>query len=160
MESVCNVAKPKEARLKSLMAEVRVLLSYPRNAVLLAVRWVVAYGFAVPAMVKINDISGTTRWFASLHIPFPHFTAYMVSICESVGLLLLVLGLLTRFVSLLLMCVMFGAIFFVHWHNGFSVANNGFEIPLYYLLFLLILASYGGGKYSLDYLFFKDISYE
>lgn len=146
--------------MKDFMGEAGVLLSYPRNLVLLAVRCVVAYGFAVPAMMKINDLSGTIKWFASLHIPFPHFTAYLVSICESVGLLLLVLGLLTRFVSLLLMCVMLGAIFFVHWDNGFSVANNGFEIPLYYLLFLFFLATHGAGKYSADRLLFKDVAYE
>ena len=55
---------------------------------------------------------------------------------------------------------MAGAIFFVHWQHGFSVANNGFEIPLYYLIFLLILATHGAGKYSLDHLLFKDVAYE
>ncbi len=142
------------------MGELRVLFSYPRNLILLAVRIVVAYGFAVPAMVKINDLSGTAKWFESIHIPFPHLAAYLVSTIESIGLVLLVLGLLTRFVSLLLACVMAGAIFFVHWQHGFSVANNGFEIPLYYLIFLLILATHGGGKYSLDHLLFKDVAYE
>jgi len=34
------------------------------------------------------------------------------------------------------------------------VANNGFEIPLYYLLFLAIFATFGAGKFSLDYLLF------
>jgi len=51
---------------------------------------------------------------------------------------------------------MLGAIFFVHLPNGFSAANSGFEIPLYYLIFLMIFASFGGGKYSLDRVFFKD----
>jgi len=142
------------------MGELRVLFSYPRNLILLVVRIVIAYGFAVPAMVKINDLSATAKWFASIHIPFPHFAAYLVSTIESIGLALLVLGLLTRFVSLLLGCVMVGAIFFVHLQHGFSVANNGFEIPLYYLTFLLILATHGAGRYSLDHLLFKDTAYE
>ena len=146
--------------MNDFMGELRVLLSYPGNILLLAVRIVVAYGFAVPAMVKINDLSGTAKWFESIHIPFAQVAAYLVSTIESIGLFLLVLGLLTRFVSLLLACVMAGAIYFVHWRHGFSVADNGFEIPLYYLLFLLILATHGAGKYSLDHLLFKDSAYE
>jgi putative oxidoreductase len=142
------------------MGEFQVFLSYPRNIVLLTVRIVVAYGFAVPAMVKIHDLSATAKWFESIDIPFAHLAAYLVSSVESVGLVLLVLGLLTRLVSLLLGCVMIGAIFFVHWQHGFSVSNNGFETPLYYLLFLLILVTHGAGKYSLDHLIFKDIAYE
>jgi putative oxidoreductase len=53
-----------------------------------------------------------------------------------------------------LMVVMFVATLTVHLSNGFSVANNGFEIPLYYFLFLSILASHGAGKFSLDFLIF------
>ena len=142
--------------MKDFIGELRVLFSYPRNLILLGIRVVVAYGFAMPAMMKVNDLAGTAKWFASLHIPLPHLCAYLVSAVESIGLILLVLGFLTRFVSLALACVMVGAIFFVHWEHGFSVANNGFEIPLYYLIFLLIIATHGAGKYSLDYLLMKD----
>jgi len=60
----------------------------------------------------------------------------------------------------LLSFIMFGAVFFVHWEHGFAVANNGFEIPLYYLAFLLLFATFGAGKYSLDYLIFKDGAHE
>ena len=49
---------------------------------------------------------------------------------------------------------MFVAIMTVHIGNGFSADNNGFEIPLYYLLFLLIFFSQGAGRFSLDHLFF------
>jgi len=55
---------------------------------------------------------------------------------------------------------MLGAILFVHLQHGFSSANNGFEIPLYYFIFLMIFASYGAGKYSLDHLLFKNDEYE
>ena len=76
------------------------------------------------------------------------------------GIVLLILGLFTRYISVLLSFVMIGAILFVHAPNGFAVANNGFEIPLYYLLFLMLFASFGAGKYSLDRLLFKDGSDE
>lgn len=91
-----------------------------------------------------------------MSIPFPLFTANLVSGIESLGIVLLILGLFTRYVAVLLSFVMLGAIFFVHIEHGFSVADNGVEIPLYYLLFLMNLASFGAGKYSLDRVVFKD----
>jgi len=123
-------------------------------------RLAVAYGFSVPALMKIQNPEGTAVWFESIHIPFPAFTAYMVSGLEVTGIVLLVLGLFTRIISVLLGCVMLGAIFFVHFQHGFSSANNGFEIPLYYLIFLMIFAAFGPGKYSFDQMLFKRGHYE
>jgi len=138
------------------MGELAVLLSYPRNLILLLLRLLLAYGFSTPALLKVNYLKETMTWFENISIPFPILSTYLVSGIESVGIVLLVLGLFTRFISLLLSCVMIGAIYFVHLPNGFSAANNGFEITLYYLLFLLFFASYGAGKYSLDRFIFKD----
>jgi len=52
--------------------------------------------------------------------------------------------------------VMVVAIVTVHLAHGFSAGDNGFEIPMYYMLFLAIFASFGAGKFSLDYLLFGD----
>lgn len=142
--------------MKDFMGEVAVLLSYPKNLIFLFLRLVLAYGFSMPALLKLNYLQETTVWFESLSIPFPTLVTYLVSGIESIGIVLLILGLFTRYVSLFLSCVMLGAIFFVHLPNGFSAANSGFEIPLYYLVFLMLIASYGAGKYSLDRVFFKD----
>lgn len=142
--------------MKDFMGEVAVLLSYPKNLVFLILRLVLAYGFSMPALLKVNYLKETTIWFESISIPFPTIVTYLVSGIESVGIVLLIFGLFTRYISILLSCVMVGAIFFVHLPNGFSAAENGFEIPLYYLLFLLLFATYGAGKYSLDRLLFKD----
>jgi len=150
----------KELSLKDFLGECRVLFSYPKNIVILMARWLIAYGFAVPALAKINNLEGTIVWFEQIHIPFPVLAAYLVSSVETLGIVLLVLGLFTRYISVLLACVMLGAILFVHLQHGFSSANNGFEIPLYYFIFLMIFASYGAGKYSLDHLLFKNDEYE
>ena len=150
----------KDFRLKDFLGECRVLFSYPKNIVILMARWLIAYGFAVPALAKINNLEGTIVWFEQIHIPFPVLAAYLVSSVETLGIVLLVLGLFTRYISILLSCVMLGAILFVHLQHGFSSANNGFEIPLYYFIFLMIFASYGAGKYSLDHLLFKNDEYE
>ena len=142
--------------MKDFMGELAVLLTYPKNLVLFILRLVLAYGFSAPAILKINYLNETMTWFENISIPFPVLTAYLVSGIESVGIVLLVIGLFTRYMAILLSCVMLGAIFFVHLPNGFSAVNNGFEIPLYYLIFLIIFATHGAGKYSLDRVFFKD----
>ncbi len=146
--------------MKDFLGELYVLFSYPRNIILLVSRIVLAYGFSHPALLKINDLEGTINWFESISIPFPALFAYLVSGLESVGIILLILGLLTRYISVLLGFVMIGAIMFVHLPNGFSASNGGFEIPLYYLIFLMIFATYGAGKYSLDRVLSKDSNYE
>ena len=146
--------------MKDFLAEFRVLVSYPQNIILLLARVAIAYGFALPALMKIQNLEGTTLWFESIGIPFASFAAYMVSAIETVGIVLLILGLFTRYISVLLACVMIGAMLFVHLQHGYSVANNGVEITVYYFLFLCIFATFGPGKFSLDQLFFKRGRYE
>jgi len=145
---------------KNILGEISVLFSYPKHLFILAGRLLLAYGFAKPALLKLNDMHATSEWFASMSIPFPSFTAYLVSGIETMGIVLLILGLFTRQISLLLSFVMMGAIAFVHESHGFSVANNGIEIPLYYMLFLFIFATFGGGKYAFDNVLFKDANDE
>ncbi len=141
--------------MKDFIGEFRVLLSYPQNIVILLARFAIAYGFSLPALVKIQNLENTAVWFESLGIPFAGFMAYLVSGIEIMGIILIFLGLFTRYISVLLGCVMLGAILFVHLPHGFSVANNGIEIPFYYFLFLMIFTTFGPGKYSLDQLLFK-----
>ena len=79
--------------------------------------------------------------------------AYITVGTETLGIILLTLGLFTRWISLPLSVIMIVAIITVHLPNGFSAADGGYEIPLYYLIFLGILSSFGAGKISLDYFF-------
>jgi len=89
-------------------------------------------------------------------IPLPTLNAYMAASTEITGVVLLTLGLFTRLISLPLMVVMIVAISTVHLAHGFAAGDNGFEIPMYYMLFLAIFASFGAGKFSLDHLLFGD----
>lgn len=142
--------------MREFYAELSVLLSYPRNIVLLLSRLAVAYGFIQPATMKLHDIHGTAHFFETLGIPFASFFAYLVPTLETAGVVLLSLGLFTRVISLFLAVIMIVAIVTVHLPNGFSVANNGFEIPLYYLIFSLLFAGFGAGKYSFDHLLLDE----
>jgi len=128
---------------------------YGSHLFLLAARLAVATGFTEAAHLKWEAINATAEWFAVLGYPFPLFTAYLVSSVEVIGVVLLALGLLTRLITVPLMIIMVMAILTVHLPNGFECSKNGFEIPLYYFIFLGIFLSHGPGRYSLDHLFFR-----
>ncbi|MBE0491291.1 MAG: DoxX family protein [Sulfurospirillum sp.] len=129
--------------------------SYLASVSLLLARLTLAYGFYEPAMKKWANIGAVASWFGSLGIPFPTINAYMAATTEILGVVLLSFGFLTRLISIPLTVVMLVAIFTVHFEHGFSAANNGFEIPFYFLLFLLLFISHGAGKFSIDNFLFK-----
>ncbi|HFQ61892.1 MAG TPA: DoxX family protein [Epsilonproteobacteria bacterium] len=142
--------------LKHIYPLTKRILSYGQSLSLLLARLAVAYGFYEPAMQKWSDIDSVATWFSSMGIPFPTLNAYMAASTEITGVVLLTLGLFTRLISLPLMVVMIVAISTVHLAHGFAAGDNGFEIPMYYMLFLAIFASFGAGKFSLDHLLFGD----
>lgn len=122
-----------------------------RELSLLFVRLVLSYGFYEPAKTKWQDIQSVADWFSSLNIPFPLLNAYLSASFEMLGVFLLLIGLFTRWITIPLMFIMIVAIFTVHWENGFAASDNGFEIPLYYFVMLLVLLSYGAGKWGVDF---------
>lgn len=126
-------------------------LSTLNDLPLLAMRLVLAYGFWETGMMKLQNIDNVAEWFGSLGIPLPLLNAYLAGTTEVLGAILLLLGIGTRIISIPLMFVMLVAIFSVHLSNGFEAGNNGFEIPLYYLIMLFTLLVYGSGKISLKY---------
>lgn len=118
---------------------------------LLFMRLVLAYGFFHAAKMKWADINAIAGWFKEAAFPLPTVSAYLVAFFEGAGCLLLLLGLLTRLITIPLMIIMLVAIFAVHWPNGFEAGKNGFEIPLYYLIMLFALFIMGPGSISVDH---------
>ena len=141
---------------KNIYIEVARLLKHLQSIALFLARLAVAYGFYEPAMMKWSDIGAVATWFGQMGIPLPTLNAYMAATTEITGVVLLTLGLFTRVISIPMIVIMIVAIVTVHLPNGFSAGNNGFEIPLYYMLFLLLFVSFGAGKISLDHIIFKD----
>jgi len=139
-EKLVNAYQNFEKKLKSLS-----------DPLLLLIRLVLAYGFWGPAMMKWNNMENIIEWFDGMGMPFPALNAYMAATTELLGALLLALGLFTRLISIPLIFVMLVAIYTVHLSNGFDAGDNGFEIPLYYILMLLTLVVYGAGKISTDF---------
>jgi putative oxidoreductase len=125
---------------------------------LLFFRLVLAYGFYGPAMMKWNNIENVAEWFGSMGIPMPTLNAYLAASTEVAGVVLLSLGLATRIISIPLIIVMLVAFATVHLGNGFEAGDNGFEIPLYYILMLFTLLVNGAGKISIDNLISKKLS--
>ena len=122
---------------------------------LFAIRGVLAYGFWGPATMKWKDIGSIAEWFGSLGIPAPYLNAYLAAGTEIAGVFLLILGLGTRLISIPLIITMLVAIKTVHWENGFDAGNNGYEIPIYYIIMLFVLIFFGPGKWSIDQLINK-----
>jgi len=142
--------------IKTLHQTAKNILSNGQSVSLFLARLAVAYGFYEPAMMKWADIGAIAEWFGSMGMPLPTLNAYMAATTEITGVVLLTLGLFTRLISIPLIVVMIVAIVTVHLPHGFSAGDNGFEIPLYYMLFLALFASLGAGKLSFDYLLFGE----
>lgn len=123
---------------------------------LLLMRMVLAYGFWQPAMMKWQNMQAVTEWFGSMGIPFPTLNAYLAASSEMAGVFLLFLGLGTRIIAIPLIVDMLVAIFTVHITNGFAASSNGFEIPLYYLIMLIALLFFGGGRFGIDGIIKRD----
>ena len=76
--------------------------------------------------------------------------AYAVFFIETIGAVLIILGLFTRFIAAAA-AIEFAVITFVaHWPQGFAWSRGGWEYPLFWGLILLAIALRGGGPYSLD----------
>ena len=140
-------------RLMSVRDQLQALTDIPP----LLFRLILSCGFFGPATRKINNIDSIAEWFGSMNFPFPILNAYLATITETAGFILIFLGLATRIISLPLMFVMLVAIFAVHIGNGFAAGDNGFEIPLYYFLMLFSLFITGPGRVSLDFLIEKQL---
>ncbi len=139
------------SKLKQLNLFLSFLGQRLQNWALLLLRFVLAYGFFGPAIMKWENMQAIGDWFKSLGYPFPYLNAYMAGTIEFLGVILLILGLGTRVITSLLIFVMLIAITTVHLRNGFEAGSNGFEIPLYYAVMLFVLFAFGAGKYSLDH---------
>ncbi len=118
-------------------------------------RLLLAYEFWDSGVMKYTG----ANWFADIKDAFPFpFNVIPVDISwqlatwsELLGAVALVIGLGTRFFSLSLIIVTIVAWAAVHAGNGYNVSNNGWKLPLIYLVMFVPLLMGGAGKLSLDY---------
>ncbi|MBW8328264.1 MAG: DoxX family protein [Thiobacillus sp.] len=122
---------------------------------MLGIRLLLAYEFGTAGLEKMRG----ENWFADIQVAFPFpFSVVPADISwalatwtELIGAVALAVGLGTRFwaVSLLILDVVAWAS--VHGGNGYNVCDNGFKLPLMYLVMLVPLVLSGPGRLSIDH---------
>lgn len=120
-----------------------------------ALRLLLAYEFWESGVMKFHGVN----WFADIQdaFPFPFnllpvgLSWFIATWSELLGAIALVLGFATRFFSLSLIIVTIVAWVAVHAGNGYNVCDNGWKLPLFYLVMFVPLLLGGAGKISLDY---------
>jgi putative oxidoreductase len=123
---------------------------------LLGIRLLLAWEFGEAGIEKLRG----ENWFHHIQDEFPFpFSALPASVSwqlatwsEVLGAIALVAGLATRFFSLSLAILTAVAWLSVHAGNGYNVCDNGFKLPLIFLVLLLPLILNGPGRLSLDHL--------
>lgn len=122
---------------------------------LLPLRVLLAWEFWESGVAKFNG----TNWFDEpwLEFPFPFnlipasISWFLATWIELLGAIGLVLGLGTRFWALALIVLDLVAWYSVHAGNGYNVCDNGFKLPLIYLVMLIPLLLSGPGRLSVDH---------
>jgi len=118
---------------------------------LLVLRFFMGVTFMIYASKKIDAFDKYLALFSDkLDLPFPLLNVYLVIGVESIGGLLLILGLLTRVAIIPLIITMVTAFFLINLGNGFAASNFGIEVPLAYISIMILLFAYGPGKFSID----------
>ncbi len=98
------------------------------------------------------NIDGTASWFGSMGMKPAKLHAWLASVTEIVGGLLLVIGLLTPFAAAGVVGVMFVAWAINHRGNGFFIFNpgEGWEYVMTLGIVGLAIGTVGPGAWSLD----------
>lgn len=110
------------------------------NIVSLIMRVVLGIIFVFHGVDKFQmGLSNVEAWFSSMGIP--GFLAYVVAVIELVGGIMLIVGLFTRYVSVLLVVILIGAIVTAKLSAGLLGNGNmaGYELDLGFILVLLHL---------------------
>jgi putative oxidoreductase len=122
----------------------------------LATRIVIGLAFFQAGTGKFRNFENVIGFFDSLGIPFPAFNAGLVASMETVGGVMLIFGLFTRFFASGLTATMVVALltadtadFLASWGSASQLSPT--DVTAFtFLLFLLWLVFYGPGKLSLD----------
>lgn len=136
----------------------------PGGWALLPLRLTVGFGFAAHGYAKLaRGPDSFAPIVAALGMPAPAFTAWVTSLLEFFGGILLMLGAFVVPLSIPLAAIMVTAMFGVHFRYGFSSIRLklltgagaefgpiGYELNLLYLAAIVTLALAGSSPFSVD----------
>ncbi len=122
---------------------------------LLGLRLLLAWEYWEAGVMKFQG----ENWFDGIQedFPFPFSVVpvdvswFLATWSELLGAVALVIGLGTRFFSVSLVILTIVAWASVHAGNGYNVCDNGYKLPLMYLMMFVPLLLSGPGKLSLDH---------
>ncbi len=100
-----------------------------------------------------GGLEGFTQGVASMGIPLPAVSAFLAAFAESIGAILLAIGLLTRPAAFLIAATMAVAALVAHGGQGFAVQEKAW---LYFFPALFFMLK-GAGKWSVDAILSKKI---
>ena len=128
----------------------------------LGLRLFLAYEFWLAGVEKYSGTNCFADIQSSFPFPFnliaPEISWQLSTWFELIGAAALVLGLATRFFSVSLIVLTIVAWAAIHAENGYNVCDNGYKLPLMYLLMFIPLLFNGAGKASMDHFIWKRIS--
>jgi putative oxidoreductase len=104
--------------------------------------------------VFLYGLSGMQRAFAQMELPIPTILGPLVALLEFAGGIALVVGVLTRWLSVLFAIEMAVAVFRVHWSGGFFLPK-GYEFALTMCGVSVALVLTGPGAVALDHVIFR-----
>ncbi|GAB4225652.1 MAG: DoxX family protein [Chlamydiales bacterium] len=140
--------------LRSIYRGCEALASYLQSPFLLIIRLIWGGMFIQTGFGKLMNLQNTSSFFASLDIPYPTLNAFLVGSVETLGGVLLVLGLFTRIATIPLIITMIGAYFLAHYKAIAALTTNPKlfldQAPFMFLYTCLVLLAFGPGLFSID----------
>jgi len=130
-----------------------------QSFLLLAMRLYWGYGFFQSGMGKFNNLPKIIEYFSSLNVPFPEANAYIVASFETIGGILLMIGLGSRLICIPLICILCVAYATAHIDALLNIFHDPetfiSQSPFNFLVACLVVFCFGPGKFSIDYLLEK-----
>ena len=144
-------------KCKVLYASFERALLAMRSPLLLLIRCYWGIQFVQAGSAHFGHMANFREFFSTLHVPAPGVMALLIALLEFVGGLFLILGLLSRLTALLLMLdmvVAFGLADRDALSTIFTSDPSKFfdAAPFTFLCATVVIAVFGTGKYSIDYL--------
>lgn len=148
--------------LRSAYEKFELSASWLQSPLLLLLRLYWGGSFFLTGKGKLLNLDRTAEYFGSLNIPLPKLNAAMAGGTECLGGLLLVAGLFSRAAAVPLVFTLSVAYAtaerdslkaIVHDPDKFTAAT-----PFLFLFAVLIVLAFGPGKFSIDYLWNRQIT--
>ena len=141
--------------MQKIIHSIQNVVAARQNEVLALLRLSLGVIYIQAGLGKFVNFEKTVGFFISIGIPFPEINVVFSAGIELIAGVCILIGLMTRLVSLPLAFVMVIAIITGHRADIHSFSDLFALNAWIYLVILLLLATIGSGKWSLDHFLLK-----